>query len=77
MLDIKQAETLVAQLRRADEPRPLDPTLPLQLERARREVDAAFGGRPGHNIWLSQVPSSSVFGATLSVLARFLNRGGR
>ena len=75
MLDMKQAETLVEQLRRADEPKPIDPTLPLRLERARREVDAAFAGLPDDKLWFADVSSSGVFGATLSVLARFLNRG--
>ena len=43
MLDMKQAGALVAALREADRPdRPIDPTLPLRLERARREVEASF-----------------------------------
>jgi Zn-finger nucleic acid-binding protein len=76
MLDMTQAETLVAALRRAGQPAAaVDPTLPLQLERARREVDAAFAGLPGDNLWLTDVSSTGVVGATLSVLARFLNRG--
>jgi Zn-finger nucleic acid-binding protein len=77
MLDMKQAETLVDQLRRADDPRPVDPSLPLQLERARREVDAAFAGLAADDRWLTDVCGTGVFGATLSVLARFLNRSGR
>jgi Zn-finger nucleic acid-binding protein len=78
MLDMKQAETLVEQLRRADDPnKPIDPTLPLQLERARREVDAAFAGVADDRFWLTEVSGSDLFGATLGVLARFLNRGGR
>ena len=81
MLDMKQAETLVEQLRQADMPKPIDPALPLQLERARREVDAAFAGLSGDKLWFAEVESSSVFGATLNVLARFLGgetgRSGR
>jgi Zn finger protein HypA/HybF involved in hydrogenase expression len=44
MLDLHQAETLVAQLRKAEarEHQPIDPMLPLNLLRARREVEAAF-----------------------------------
>jgi len=44
MLDMHQAETLVAQLRKADarEHQPIDPMLPLNLLRARREVEASF-----------------------------------
>ena len=43
MLDLKQAGALVAELREADHAaRTVDPALPLELARARREVDAAF-----------------------------------
>ena len=44
MLDLHQAEKLVAQLRKADarDHQPIDPALPLNLLRARREVEASF-----------------------------------
>jgi hypothetical protein len=44
MLDLGQAEKLVAQLQKADarEREPIDPALPLSLLRARREAEAAF-----------------------------------
>ena len=42
MLDSKQAEAVVGQLRRASEPRPIDSALPLELATARREVEASF-----------------------------------
>jgi DNA-directed RNA polymerase subunit RPC12/RpoP len=42
MLDSKQAQTVVDQLKRAAEPRPIDPALPLELARARREVELMF-----------------------------------
>src|SRR5262245_20777581 len=57
MLDLKQAETVVNQLKRAAEPRPIDPALPLELARARREVEAAF---PPASQWSAD--SSSSFG---------------
>jgi Zn-finger nucleic acid-binding protein len=48
MLDLKQAAALVAQLQRADarEHQPIDPALPLELLRARRQVEAAFPHDP-------------------------------
>ena len=48
MLDLRQAETLVAQLQKADERanQPIDPTLPLRLAQARREVETLFAGQP-------------------------------
>jgi len=44
MLDLHQAEKLVAQLQKADarEHQPIDPALPLNLLRARRDAEAAF-----------------------------------
>jgi hypothetical protein len=44
MLDLHQAERLVAQLQKADarERGPIDPALPLELLRARRQVEASF-----------------------------------
>jgi hypothetical protein len=44
MLDMNQAGKLVAALHEAEQRRPIDPTLPLQLEQARREVETAFAG---------------------------------
>jgi hypothetical protein len=43
ILDLKQAESLIATLRDADRVgQAIDPALPLELERSRREVNAAF-----------------------------------
>ena len=48
MLDLRQAELLVAQLQKADQRanQPIDPTLPLRLAQARREVETLFAGAP-------------------------------
>ena len=75
MLDMKQAGALVAQ-HESTEPRPIDPALPLQLERARREVDLAFEAferRPG---WFDDVSRGGLVAAGLSSLARWLKRQG-
>jgi hypothetical protein len=72
MLDMKQAGLLVEQLRRADRSRDgVDPTLPLQLERARREVDIAFRGLE-ESVWLNDVGPGGLVGAGLQALARWL-----
>src|SRR5688572_7611502 len=74
MLDMKQAEALVDQLRRAARSNePIDPTLPLQLARARREVETAFKGLP-RELSLDDVASAGLVGAGLSALARWLKR---
>ena len=73
MLDLKQADALIAALRGADRPdRPIDPALPLRLERARREVEASFAsfGRGEH--WLGDVARGGLVGAGLSALGRWL-----
>ena len=46
MLDMKQAEKLVAQLQKAEgrAHQPIDPALPIELLRARRETERAFAG---------------------------------
>ncbi len=76
MLDMTQAETLVAQLRDADRTgKPVDPALPLMLARARREADAAFAGLPQDSLWLEDGSSLGLVGAGLSALARLLKNG--
>ncbi len=47
MIDVEHAQSVVALLKRAAEPRPIDPALPIELARARREVDAAFAEGTG------------------------------
>lgn len=73
MLDMKQAENLVAQLREADRTdKTVDPALPLALARARREADRAFQGLPQDALWLEQGSSFGLVGAGLMGLARWL-----
>lgn len=72
MLDMKQAETLIAQLRAADREPPVDPALPLALARARREADEAFKGLPRDSVWLEDGFSFGLVGAGLVGLVRWL-----
>jgi hypothetical protein len=77
MLDLKQAGALVAALREADHPdRPIDPTLPLRLERARREVEASFATFERGESWLGDVTRGGLVGAGLSALGRWLKDHG-
>src|SRR6185369_479612 len=46
MLDLKQAQEVVKQLQIASQPKRIDPALPLELARARKQVEAAFAA--GH-----------------------------
>ena len=73
MLDMKQAGALVAALREADRPdRPIDPALPLRLERARRDVEASFASFERGDSWLGDVTRGGLLGAGLSALGRWL-----
>jgi Zn-finger nucleic acid-binding protein len=73
MLDMQQAEKLVAQLREADRTdKPVDPALPLALARARREAEAAWEGLPRDSVWSEQSLDLGLVGAGLSALARLL-----
>jgi len=74
MLDLKQAGEVVAQLRRASEPRSVDPALPLELARARREVEEAFAGAEAKTEWWSEASSLGLVEAGLSALARLLRK---
>ncbi len=72
MLDLRQAEALVAQLQKADAraSQPVDPLLPLRLEQARREVESMFDGQP-RSVSFDDVRSGLV-GAGLKALSRLL-----
>jgi DNA-directed RNA polymerase subunit RPC12/RpoP len=74
MLDMKQAEQLVTQLRKASEPRPIDPALPLELARARRDVEASFASGGGGEEWWREASASSLVEAGLSAVARWLKK---
>jgi len=75
MLDMHQAERLVAQLREADRSgKPVDPALPLALARARGETEAAFKGLPGHDPWANDEWSLGLVGAGLRELIQLLKR---
>ncbi|MEP6783261.1 MAG: zf-TFIIB domain-containing protein [Acidobacteriota bacterium] len=76
ILDIGQAERLVAQLHAAGDrsTKPVDPDLPLALARARRETDAAFAGMPGHPDWGHEEWSLGTVGAGLSALMRLMQK---
>jgi Zn-finger nucleic acid-binding protein len=73
MLDLKQAEKLVAQLQKAEDRahQPIDPALPIELERVRRETERTFAGLPADDLWFSTGTSIDLVGAGLSVVARW------
>ena len=76
MLDMKQAEKLVAQLQKAEDRthQPIDPALPLELLRARRETERAFADMTDREIWFRDVRSTDLVGAGLSAVARWFKK---
>ncbi len=73
MLDMEQAKRLITQLQQAERAdQPVDPTLPLQLERARREVETAFASFERGPDWYGNVSSFGLVGAGLAALVRWL-----
>ena len=75
MLDLKQAGALVAQLQKAADPnRLVDPTLPLQVLKARRDVEQAFAAFEHEPTWHVDASKAGLVGAGLVALARWLSR---
>jgi hypothetical protein len=73
MLDMTQAEKVVAQLRNADRTgKPVDPMLPINLALARSRVETAFAGLPEQRAWLDDVASSGLVGAGLHLVMRLV-----
>jgi hypothetical protein len=74
MLDLKQAGAIIEQLQRAEarERGPVDPALPLNLLRARRETDAAFEGVPDEHFLFAHVTDDGLVSSGLTALARWL-----
>lgn len=60
MLDLKQAERLVEQLQKAEDRarQPIDPALPIELQRVRRQTERAFAGFRDDDLW-SQVSATA------------------
>jgi Zn-finger nucleic acid-binding protein len=75
MLDMKQAGAMVTQLREAERDKDrIDPALPLDLVRARREVDLAFRGLDKDDSWIRDNSTGDLVSAGLKFVARWLER---
>jgi DNA-directed RNA polymerase subunit RPC12/RpoP len=71
MLDMKQAEAVVRQLQAAAQPRPIDPALPIDLARARRQAESAFPHGSGE-LWWSEVSNAGLVEAGVNAVLRWL-----
>jgi DNA-directed RNA polymerase subunit RPC12/RpoP len=71
MLDLKQAHEMVRELQVASQPKPIDPSLPIELARARMQAEAAFP-HGSDDLWWSDVSSSGLVQAGLNAVLRWL-----
>ena len=73
MLDMQRAGALVDELQRAGEARrTIDPALPFELARARREVLDSFAEFERGPAWFGDVSSFGLVGAGLTAISRWL-----
>ena len=73
ILDVGQAEALVARLKGASEPAGgIDPALPLNLERAKRDVEAAFAAFERQPGWYGAASDQGLVNAAIGAFVRWL-----
>jgi hypothetical protein len=73
MLDVKQAEKLVAALQaKASRVKAIDPALALDVERAKRDVEIAFGSFERDAEWFSHASSAGLVNAAIGAISRWI-----
>jgi len=70
ILDMKQQQQMLAQLKEAAEPRPVDPTLPLKLAQAKVEASALFPD--DDTAWWGDAGSRDLVQAGLRLVGRWI-----
>jgi endogenous inhibitor of DNA gyrase (YacG/DUF329 family) len=73
MLDMKQPQRMLDQLKHAAEPRPFDPALPMKLASAKLELETSLADHDRSPEWWSDAASSGLVQAGLSAVARWLS----
>jgi uncharacterized protein YbaR (Trm112 family) len=74
MLDMKQPQRMLDQLKQAAEPKPLDPTLPMKLASAKLELETSLADHDHRGPeWWSDAGSYGLVQAGLNVVARWLS----
>ena len=76
MLDMKQPQKMLSQLREVAQSREIDPALPLALLKAKRDVEASFGGVDVDEDWWRNVSTTGLVQACLGSLARLITKSG-
>jgi endogenous inhibitor of DNA gyrase (YacG/DUF329 family) len=73
MLDMKQPQRMLEQLKQAAEPHPIDPALPLKVALAKSQLDASFAAVERDPQWWSDASTIGLVGAGLNAVARWLS----
>jgi Zn-finger nucleic acid-binding protein/endogenous inhibitor of DNA gyrase (YacG/DUF329 family) len=73
MLDLKEQQEMLAQLKQAAEPKPVDPTLPLKLAMAERQTETQLRG-VDEDWWHDAGSSGDLVQAGLNAISRWLSK---
>jgi DNA-directed RNA polymerase subunit RPC12/RpoP/Zn-finger nucleic acid-binding protein len=72
MLDLKEQQRMLAQLKQAAEPKPVDPALPLKLTMVKAQTSALF--QESDDEWWEDARSGDLVQAGLNAVARWLKQ---
>jgi hypothetical protein len=73
MLDMKQPQRMLEQLKQAAEPKPVDPALALKLASVKSGLQVSLSDDDRGNEWWSEASTIGLVGAGLTVVARWLS----
>jgi endogenous inhibitor of DNA gyrase (YacG/DUF329 family) len=73
MLDMKQPQQMLEQLKKATEPKPLDPALPMKLASAKLELETSLVDHNRSPEWWSDAASYGLVQAGLNAVAKWLS----
>jgi hypothetical protein len=73
MLDMKQPQQMLEQLKQAAEPKPFDPALPMKLASAKLDLETSLADHDRGPEWWSEASCFGLVGAGLTALARWLS----
>src|SRR5467141_102001 len=73
MLDMKQPQRMLDQLKQAADSKPLDPMLPMKLASAKLQLETSLADHDRGPEWWSDASSSGLVWAGLNVVARWLS----
>jgi len=74
MLDMKQPMQLLTELADAAKPRPIDPSLPLKLAKARREIEESLAPGGSDSEWWKDASPIGLVHAGLGAVARWFTK---